>query len=53
MDEQIILTFFEDPFLTRVAFDDPFISLAIGFGIGALGTMAALAIAALLQRRER
>jgi hypothetical protein len=54
MDEQIIFTLFEVPFETRLAFDDPFvIDLAMVFGAGALGIVAALAIAALLRRRKR
>lgn len=53
MHEQILFTLFENPFAARLAFDDPFvISLAIGFGVIALGTMVGLAIAALLGRRK-
>jgi hypothetical protein len=54
MDEQIIFTILDDPFAMRLVFDDPFVlHLAIVFGVGALGTVAALAIAAFLRRRKR
>ena len=54
MNEQIIFTVFEDPFAMRLAFDDPFvIGLAVVFGVGALGTMAALALAPFLRRKKR
>jgi len=54
MDEQMLLTIFQGPFVMRLAFDDPFVlQLAIVFGVGALGTMAALALAAFLRRRRR
>ena len=54
MNEQIIFTVFEDPFAMRLAFDDPFvIGLAVVFGVGALGTMATLALAAFLRRKKR
>jgi hypothetical protein len=50
MDEQIILSLFADPVVARLALNEPFVlSLAMGFGAGALGTMAALAIATLLR----
>jgi uncharacterized protein (TIGR03382 family) len=53
MDQQTIFNFFEDPFVTRLALDDPFvIDLAMIFGVGALGMIAALAVAALLRRRK-
>jgi hypothetical protein len=54
MDEQIIFKFFEDPFVARLALEDPFvIDLAMIFGLGALGTMIAVAVAAFVRRRKR
>jgi hypothetical protein len=54
MEEPIILSIFEDPFVARLAFDDPFlIELAIAFGVVALGMMGALALAAFLKRKKR
>jgi hypothetical protein len=44
MDRQTLFTLFNDPFV---------IGLAIVFGVGALGTIAALAIAGFIQRRRR
>jgi hypothetical protein len=53
MDEQIIFTLFEDPFVTRHALDDPFvIDVAMLLGVGALGTMGAFALAAFLHRQR-
>jgi hypothetical protein len=54
MDEQILSFLIEDPYVMRFSLDDPFvIGLAIVFGIGALGTIGALALAEFLRRRKR
>jgi len=53
MDEQILFTVFQDPFGLRLAFDDLVVlHLAIVFGVGALGTMAALAISTFVRPRK-
>jgi hypothetical protein len=54
MHGQPIFTLLDDPFVAHLAFDDPFVlQLAIVFGVGALGTIGALALAAFLRRRKR